>query len=109
MRLLGHLKLWQKLALLVLALLIPTAVARAFYLRTVSDAIEVTEEELAGGRYLQPLGAVLGEMLNHRGSVHALLSGDKARESAVAASANQIDSLMTAMDPVDAELNAQFG
>jgi methyl-accepting chemotaxis protein len=108
MRLLGHLKLWQKLALLVVALLIPTAVASAFYIHTVSDAIEVTHEELAGGRYLQRLGAVLAEMLNHRGSVHALLSGDKARESAVAASASQLDRLMAAMDPVDAELDAQF-
>jgi methyl-accepting chemotaxis protein len=95
--------------LLVVALLIPTAVASAFYIRTVSDAIEVTHEELAGGRYLQPLGAILGEMLNHRGSVHALLSGDKARESLVAAAASHIDRLMGAMDPVDAELNAQFG
>src|SRR5689334_17404851 len=108
MKLLGHLKLWQKLALLVVALLIPTAVASAFYIRTVSDAIQVTREELAGGRYLQPLGAILGEMLNHRGNVHAFLSGDKSRESAVAASASRLDQLMSAMDPVDEELNAQF-
>ena len=108
MRLLGHLKLWQKLALLVVALLIPTAVASAFYIRTVSDAIEVTREELAGGRYLRPLGAVYGEMLNHRGSVHALLSGDKSRAAAVAASASQIDRLMAVVDPVDTELSSQF-
>jgi hypothetical protein len=108
MRLLGHLKLWQKLAILVTALLIPTALASAFYIRTVSDAIQVTREEIGGGRYLQPLGAVLGEMLNHRGSAHALLSGDKSRETAVTASAAQIDRLMEVVDRVDAELNAQF-
>ncbi|HEV7715442.1 MAG TPA: hypothetical protein VGO53_07590, partial [Steroidobacteraceae bacterium] len=108
MRLLGRLKLWQKLAVLVAALLIPTALASAFYIRTVGDAIEVTREELAGARYVQPLGAVLAELLNHLGSVHALLSGDTARQGAVARSASQIDSLIAAMDRVDAELNPQF-
>ena len=108
MKLLGRLKLWQKLALLVMALLIPTAVASLFYISNVTDAIEVTREEIGGGRYLQPLGAVLGEMLNHRGSAHAFLSGDKARETAVAASAAKIDNLISAVDRVDTELNAQF-
>jgi methyl-accepting chemotaxis protein len=108
MKLLGRLKLWQKLAVLVTALLIPTAVASLFYISNVTAAIEVTREEIGGGRYLQPLGAVLGEILNHRGSAHAFLSGDKARETAVAASAAKIDGLMSAVDRVDAELNAQF-
>src|SRR5689334_16125437 len=108
MRLLGRLKLWQKLAILVVALLIPMLVASAFYVRTVTDAIEVTRMEIAGARYVQPLGAVLGEMLDHRGSVHAMLSGDKSREAAVAASASEIDRLMAVVDPIDAELNAQF-
>ena len=109
MKLLGRLKLWQKLAILVTALLVPTALASAFYIRTVSEAIHVTREEIGGGRYLQPLGAVLGEMLNHRGSAHALLSGDKSREAAVTASAAKIDRLMEVVDQVDAELNAEFG
>jgi methyl-accepting chemotaxis protein len=108
MKLLGRLKLWQKLAILVTALLIPTVLASAFYIRTVNEAIKITREELAGGRYLQPLGAVLGEMLNHRGSVHALLSGDKSREGAVAASADKIDRLIAEVDPVDGQLNAQL-
>ena len=108
MRLLSHLKLWQKLAILVGALLIPTAVACTFYIRTVSEAMAVTRLEMAGGRYLQPLGAVLGEVMHHRSVVHAMLSGDASRKLAVTESAAQIDRLMTAVDAADAELDAVF-
>jgi methyl-accepting chemotaxis protein len=108
MRLLSHLKLWQKLAILVGALLIPTAVACTFYIRTVSDAIAITRLEIAGGRYLQPLGAVLGEVLHHRGIMHAMLSGDASRKVAATESAAQIDRLMTAVDVADTELDSLF-
>jgi methyl-accepting chemotaxis protein len=107
-RLLSRLRLWQKLAILVGALLIPTAVACTFYIRTASEAIGVTRLEIAGGRYLQPLGAVLGEVLNHRGVVHALVSGDATRRAAAVESADKIDRLMGEVGRVDAELDAQF-
>src|SRR5262245_51835022 len=97
MRLLSHLKLWQKLAILVGALLIPTAVACVFYTRAASELIAITRLEMDGGRYLQPLGSVLGEVMHHRGSVHAMLSGDASRKLAVTEAAAQVDRLMSAV------------
>src|SRR5690348_12888308 len=108
MRLLSRLKLGQKLAVLVAGLVIPTILAGAFYFRTVSADIGLARRELDGARYLQPLGAVLAEVFNHRGSAHALLNGDTGQKEAIAAAENRMDSLLSAVDAVDGELNAQF-
>src|SRR6185312_5042837 len=56
----------------------------------------------------QPLGAVLGEVMHHRGIVHAMLSGDASRQFAATESAAQVDRLMTAVDAADAEADAVF-
>src|SRR3954470_7771653 len=66
MRALGLLKLWQKLSLIALALLVPALLATAFYIRTVSGLIDVTREEIAGARFLQPLGALNIELIQQR-------------------------------------------
>jgi methyl-accepting chemotaxis protein len=108
MRVLSRLKLWQKLAILVTGLLIPTILAGAFYFRTVSDNLQITRAEWDGARYLQPLGAVLAEMFNHRGSAHALLNGDTTQKEALAASEARIESLLSAVDTVDGELSHEF-
>ena len=108
MKLLGRLKLWQKLAVLVAGLLLPTILAGAFYFRTVSDNVRLARAELDGARYLQPLGAVLAEMFNHRGSAHALLNGDASQKQALANSEGRMESLLAAVDKVDGELNGQF-
>ena len=108
MTLLGRLKLWQKLAVLVAGLLIPTILAGAFYFRTVSENVRVAREELDGARYLQPLGAVLAEMFKHRGSAHALLNGDASQKQALADSEARMDALLSAVDKVDGELNGQL-
>jgi methyl-accepting chemotaxis protein len=108
MKLLGHLKLWQKLALLIAALLIPTLLAGAFYWRTVNEAIVVTRDELNGARYLQPLGALFTEILDHGANSHAVLNGDTSHREAVTASEARIASLIATIDPVDAQLDGQF-
>ena len=108
MNVLGRLKLWQKLAILVAGLVIPTILAGAFYFRTVSDNIRLARAELDGARYLQPLGAVLAEVFTHRGSAHALLNGDAGQKQALAGSESRMDALLAAVDKVDGELNTQF-
>jgi methyl-accepting chemotaxis protein len=108
MNVLGRLKLWQKLAVLVAGLVIPTILAGAFYFRTVSDNVRLARAELEGARYLQPLGAVLAEVFTHRGTAHALLNGDTGQKEALAASESRIETLIAAVDKVDGELNAHF-
>src|SRR5690349_19192028 len=108
MKVLGRLKLWQKLAVLVAGLLIPTILAGAFYFRTVSDNLKVTRAELDGARYLQPLGGVLAEIFNHRGIAHVLLNGDTSQKEPMVASEARVDSLLEAVDKVDTELDSEF-
>jgi methyl-accepting chemotaxis protein len=108
MWILGRLNLWQKLGVIVGALLIPMGLASAFYVRTVSSAIDVTHAEIAGARYLQPLGALHAEMLGHRGQLQAAIGGDAESAPALARSREAIDRLMSALDAADAELNGRF-
>ena len=108
MNVLGRLKLWQKLAILVAGLVLPTILAGAFYFRTVGDNIRLTRAELDGARYLQPLGAVLAEVFTHRGSAHALLNGDTSQKEALARSESRMDALLAEVDKVDEELNTRF-
>jgi methyl-accepting chemotaxis protein len=108
MWLLGRLNLWQKLGVIVGALLIPMGLASAFYVRTVSSAIDVTHAEIAGARYLQPLGALHTEMLGHRGQLQAVIGGNAESAPALAKSREEIDRLMSALDAADAELNGRF-
>ena len=108
MKLLGRLKLWQKLSVLVAGLLIPTILAGAFYFRTVSDNLKVTRAELDGARYLQPLGGLLAEVFNHRGIAHVLLNGDTSQKEPVLTSEGRVDTLMEAVDKVDTQLDSEF-
>ena len=93
MKLLGRLKLWQKLAVLVAGLLIPTVLAGAFYFRTVGEDVRLARAELDGARYLEPLGVVLAEVFNHRSSAHAMLNGDTSQKDALAASEVRMETL----------------
>jgi methyl-accepting chemotaxis protein len=108
MKWLSQLKLWQKLALLVTSLMIPTLIAGAFYWSKVRDDMRTSRAELNGSRYLQPLGAVLTEVLAHEAAVHAVLSGDATQKAAVTTAEDRLQSLLRAVDTADADLNPQF-
>ena len=109
MAFLSKLKLWQKLALIVSALLLPTALASAFYIRTMSEAIDVSRLEIAGARYLLPLGALQRELLNHRGLVGVAVADDTQHRQALAASEREIRRLGDEITAVDRELDGTFG
>ena len=109
MTLLSKLKLWQKLALIVSALLLPTALASAFYITTMSSAIDVSRLEIAGARYLLPLGALQRELLNHRGLVGVAAADDTRHREALARAESEIGRLSAEITTVDRELNETFG
>ena len=106
---LSKLKLWQKLALIVSALLLPTALASAFYISTMSSAIDVSRLEIAGARYLLPLGALQRELLNHRGLAGVAVADDARHAQGLARSASEIRRLTAEITTVDRELNETFG
>jgi methyl-accepting chemotaxis protein len=108
MKFLGRLKLWQKLAVLVVAMAVPTALLQAFYLSQVNKVVQTGRDELDGARYLQALGAVVTRVADHRSLSHALLNGDASRKSEIDAAQAEIDKLMGGVDVLDAELGANY-
>lgn len=99
MKLLGRLKLWQKLGLLVIALALPTVIVGTLYVRNLSTVVSSLDLELDGGRYIERLSVVLNEVVSHRGRAAAHLSGDAtAKERMLAIQTN----VTTAIQEVEA-------
>jgi methyl-accepting chemotaxis protein len=109
MQFLNRLKLWQKLALLVAAMAVPTALLGVFYLSGANAQVALASDEIEGARYVQSVGAVLAEASNHRSRLFALLTGDVARRDEVSSSEADMDKLIAAVDVSDAKVGAKFG
>jgi len=108
MQFLNRLKLWQKLALLVGAMAVPTALLGFFYLSGANTQVALASDEIEGARYVQSVGAVLAEASNHRSRLFALLTGDAARRDEVSASESAMDKLVADVDASDAKVGGKF-
>jgi len=108
MQFLNRLKLWQKLALLVVAMAVPTALLGVFYLSGANEQVALASDEIEGARYVQSVGAVLAEASNHRSRLFALLTGDAARRDEVSSSEAEMDKLVGEVNTSDAKVGAQF-
>jgi methyl-accepting chemotaxis protein len=108
MRILDRLQLWQKLAVLITAMAVPTALLAFFYLRETNNVVHLARSELEGARYVQSLGSALAQVANHRSRSHALLNGDTSRREDVFASQSEIDRQFAEIDGIDAQFGAAF-
>jgi methyl-accepting chemotaxis protein len=108
MQFLNRLKLWQKLAVLVVAMAVPTALLGVFYLSGANSQVALASDEIEGARYVQSVGAVLAEASNHRSRLFALLTGDAARRDEVVSSEAEMDRLMAEVDSSNAKVGAKF-
>jgi methyl-accepting chemotaxis protein len=106
---LAHLRLWQKLALLGVAMSLPAVLLAIFHFSQLSAAAHQARGELDGARYLQALGTVAAEMITHRGRAYAFLSGDAARRADVSAQAAEVDHQVALMDETDTALGGRVG
>ena len=109
MKLLRSLKAWQKLAILVIALLVPTAIASALYLRVINAELGTARSVIDGAHYFQALSNVRAELVNHRGREAAYLSGATAMREPVLESQSKLEQLMRAVDAVDSRAGASLG
>jgi methyl-accepting chemotaxis protein len=108
MQFLNRLKLWQKLALLVVAMAVPTGLLGVFYLSGANAEVALASDEIEGARYVQSVGAALAEASNHRSRLFALLTGDAARRDEVTSSETEMDKLVATVDASDARVGAKF-
>jgi methyl-accepting chemotaxis protein len=109
MQFLSRLRLWQKLAILVVAMAIPTALVGLFYLSAATQQVDQARLELDGARYLGALGEFNAEMVAHQGLAYTLLSGDATIKSNVGSEEAEIDKRVAAVDAVDSELGKRLG
>jgi methyl-accepting chemotaxis protein len=109
MQLLNRMKLWQKLAVLVAAMAVPTALLGVFYLSTANSEVAQARNELAGADYAHQIGAVLADVANHRSLLFAVLTGDASRRDELTTSEVAIDKLIADVDDSDAAVGSQLG
>ena len=94
MQFLNSVRLWQKLALLVVAMAVPTALLGVFYLSGANAQVALASNEIEGAHYVQSVGAVLAEAANHRSRLFALLTGDAERRDEVSSSETEMAKLV---------------
>ncbi|HEX3845031.1 MAG TPA: methyl-accepting chemotaxis protein [Steroidobacteraceae bacterium] len=109
MQLLNRLKLWQKLALLVAAMAVPTALLGVFYLSSADSQVAQARNELTGAEYAHQVGVVLADVANHRSLLFAVLTGDTARRYELTTSELSIDKEMVDTDKNDAAVGSRLG
>jgi methyl-accepting chemotaxis protein len=109
MKFLGKLVLWQKLLLIVVALLVPSALLSIFYLKTANETVRMANAELTGARYSRELDQVMFEMIRHRAMASVVLNGDATRKDAVASVAAAVDKAAAELDAVEAEVGKELG
>ena len=105
---LDNLRIWQKLAVLVVAMAIPTVLLAVFYLTETNGVVRSARNELDGAHYLQSLGSALAQITNHRSRSHALLTGDTSRKDDVFTSETDIDRQLAEVDAIDAQFGERF-
>jgi methyl-accepting chemotaxis protein len=109
MKFLGKLVLWQKLLLIVVALLVPSALLSIFYLKSANDTVRQAQAEITGARYTRELDEFLFEVIRHRAMTSAALNGDESRKGSVAGVAAAVDKAAADLDAVDADVGKDLG
>jgi methyl-accepting chemotaxis protein len=108
-QMLNHLKLWQKLGWLVLAMAVPVMLVGFFYLRLANTQVSQAGSELDGARYLQALSGVQVEILTHRDRAFLFLNGDATRKAEVVAQQEEVEKQIAALNELNANLGEQLG
>ena len=108
MNFLSRLKLWQKLAVLVVAMAVPSALLGIFYLGGANSQVALAKDEIEGARYVQAVGGVLAEMANHRSRLFAVLTGDSAARDQVSASESELQRHIEEVDASDSQVGSRF-
>lgn len=91
MNILGNLKIWQKLALVVAALSVPIVLLAYLLVTEMNIGINVTNKEIQGVKYLQPARAMLQHFAEHRGMSNAYLNGDASFREKIMSKRAQLD------------------
>lgn len=106
-----NLRVWHKLALIPLVLLIPIAVLLYFFVDMQRSNIATTAKKVRGVEYIQAISPLLQSLAKHRGMTHSLLSGDPSfaqlRQQMAAEIDQQLQDLLKVDKKYGTELNTK--
>jgi HAMP domain-containing protein len=105
---LNRLRIWQKISLIAICFLFPIGVLLVFLLDSQGAQIEFSSKELDGTAYMRPLRKLVLDVSQHRELAAAVLAGDSSFKQALEKKGQEIEAGFAALEPIDAELNAQF-
>jgi methyl-accepting chemotaxis protein len=103
-RLLGRLKIWQKIALIGIVFTFPLALTLYYLLDEKNYKIDFARWELYGDEYLRPAGVLLESVLAHKTASRQRYAGDTAAKAELAKIDAQIASQLGELEEVDARL-----
>ncbi|MBZ4193142.1 MAG: HAMP domain-containing protein [Candidatus Contendobacter sp.] len=106
MNILNRINIGKKLALVVVMLSIPVLVLSTLLIAEVDRVIHLTNQEIMGLHYLQPVRGILPHLAEHRGMSNAYLNGDTSFGEKLAAKKGQIAEDIRAIDAADAQYGA---
>ena len=109
MQLLSRLALWQKLALLVVAMSVPTTLVGTFYVSAATEQVRQARDEADGARYLDALDDFASDVVSHHARAFTFLSGDTARKAEVLSEQAEVDKSAADVDAVNAALGKHLG
>lgn len=106
---LKKLKIWQKLALIAAVLIVTNLVIVGIYIRDKNNLRRVTQDEIAGVRYLKPVFALLSGVQAHRGGAAGVLTGNESLKARLDQSVAPIHEAFQALEAEDRVSGAKFG
>jgi hypothetical protein len=102
------LRVWDRLALVLMALAIPVAVLSYLVTLQGQEKIEAATTQSHGIDYLQPLHRLMREVADYRDLNDLLLSGDRDAAQKVREQAQHVDEAIAQVDRADAEYGKLF-
>jgi methyl-accepting chemotaxis protein len=100
MNIIRHLKLWQKLALLVAALLLPATVLLGLYAHATGQALQQARAEERGVLSLRAVDDLLNSLVDHRTVATQLLNGDATQRDVLRQGEMRIDQQIAAVEAI---------
>jgi twitching motility protein PilJ len=107
--LLGGLRVWQKLTIIVFVAVIPIAVLLYLFFTTQAKQVEFALQEQRGAEYLAATRDFLEFVPLHRGLTSRFLNGEKTIAQDLEKASRGVDRALVNLTAIDAKYGAEFG
>lgn len=105
-KILGKLKLWQKLLLIIASFALPVGTLAIFTFQSLQENIDLARRELSGDSFNRPLTDLLRALSTHQLLLQRYFSGEKQLEPSIAAQQTEIDAAFSALEQVNHRVGA---